>query len=271
MEKERIYDSSYFNDNRASWDQRVAIHEASEFYDLKNFLSGANCLSEIELSELGDISGKRLLHLQCHFGMDTMALSRMGADCVGIDFSNSAILKAQEINKKLNLSCRFYESNVYDVLDLNLGQFDVVFTSYGTICWLPDLDRWAEMISKSLHKNGLFYFADFHPLLYLFDFNSKEIKYSYYNIFKPYTEIDQGTYADTNNATNFISHSWSHSIEEIISALLKHNLEIQVFKEFDFSPYNCFPNLKAIGSNRFCFELEHTRLPHVLLIKAIKK
>lgn len=271
MTDNRILDQTYFDENIESWDKRVAIHEKSAFYDVDGFLKGLNSLTEIEQTDLGDVSEKRLLHLQCHFGMDTLSLARLGAHGVGIDFSREAILKARQLNEQLKLNCSFYESNVYDVLSLGLGLFDIVFTSYGTICWLPDLDQWAYVISKSLHKNGMFYFADFHPLLYLFDFNSKEIKYSYYNLNKPYTEIDTGTYADTKNQSIFKSHSWSHSIDEIIGVLLKYKLEIKEFREIDYSPYNCFPNMNQIGKNRFRFEIEHTRLPHVLLIKAYKK
>lgn len=271
MTEKRFLDQAYFDENSESWDKRVAIHEKSSFYDLNGFLNGNNSLTEIEQTELGDVSGKRLLHLQCHFGMDTLSLSRLGADCVGIDFSREAILKARSLNEQLKLNGSFYESNVLDVLDLGLGLFDIVFTSYGTICWLPDLDQWAYVIAKSLHKNGMFYFADFHPLLYLFDFNSKEIRYSYYNLRKPYTEIETGSYAEVNDPSTFKSHFWSHSIDEIIGVLLKNKLEIKQLNEIDYSPYNCFPNLNPIGKNRFRFELEHTRLPHVLLIKAFKK
>lgn len=271
MTENRFLNQVYFDENSESWDKRVALHEKSAFYDVNGFINGISSLTEIEQSELGEVLGKRLLHLQCHFGMDTLSLGRLGADCVGIDFSREAILKARSLNNQLGLNCSFYESNVYDILDLGLGLFDIVFTSYGTISWLPDLDQWAYVISKSLNKNGMFYFADFHPLLYLFDFNTKEIRYSYYNLNKPYTETETGSYADVNDQTVFKSHFWSHSIDEIIGVLLKNKLEIKQLNEIDYSPYNCFPNLSLIGKNRFRLELEHTRLPHVLLIKAIKK
>jgi len=271
MTEKRFLNQTYFEENSESWDKRVSLHEKSAFYDVAGFLNGNTSLTEIEQTELGAVFGKRLLHLQCHFGMDTLSLSRLGADCVGIDFSREAILKARKLNEQLDLNCSFYESNVYDVLDLKLGLFDVVFTSYGTICWLPDLDQWAYVISKSLKKNGLFYFADFHPLLYLFDFSTKQIRYSYYNLNHPYTESETGSYADVNDQTVFKSHFWSHAIDEIVGVLLKYKLEIQQIKEIDYSPYNCFPNLSTIGKNRFRFELEHTCLPHVLLIKANKR
>ncbi len=266
----KLSETDYFNQNMQCWDDRVPIHVKSDFYDLDGFLKGASALTEIEQEYLGNVSGQRMLHLQCHFGMDTLSMSRMGANCVGIDFSNKAITEARSLNELTGQRAEFYESNVYDVLELGLGKFDKVFTTYGTIGWLPNLDLWAKIISLSLIKNGELYFCDFHPVLYMFDFNSNQLAYSYFNTGQPYSEDESGSYADRNYTKSMVSHFWSHSLDEIISNFLKHGLQITFFKEFDFSPYNCFPNMRTIGVNRYRYGSDEVRVPHVYLIKAKK-
>lgn len=263
-------ETDFFKENMECWNDRVPIHKKSDFYDLDGFIKGTSSLTEIEQEYLGNVFGKRILHLQCHFGMDTLSLSRAGAFCTGIDFSKTAIEEARKLNTLIQQNAEFYECNVYDVLKLNLGQFDIVFTTFGTIGWLPDLDLWAEIISHSLNNGGQFYFCDFHPALYMFDFNTHKLAYSYFNSGVPYSEEEDSTYADRNYQMNSVSHFWSHSLDEIISSLLRHGLQIQLFKEFDYSPYNCFPNMRSIGLNKFRYGSDEVKIPHVYLIKAIK-
>jgi 2-polyprenyl-3-methyl-5-hydroxy-6-metoxy-1,4-benzoquinol methylase len=158
-----------FDANKPLWNQRTAIHKDSEFYDLAGFRAGANVLTPIELNEIGDVKGKSLLHLQCHFGMDTLNFSRLGAKCTGIDLSDDAIKLAQQINDELKLDAKFVCCNVYDTSEYVKEQFDIVFTSYGVIGWLPDLDKWAKMIAEKLKPDGFFYMAEFHPVVWMFD------------------------------------------------------------------------------------------------------
>ncbi|MEO6583015.1 MAG: class I SAM-dependent methyltransferase, partial [Ferruginibacter sp.] len=147
---------SHFNDNRLSWNKRTAVHKDSAFYNLAEFKSGAPSLNETEINALGDVQSKSLLHLQCHFGMDTMSWARLGATCTGVDLSDEAISLAKEINAELQLNCDFICCNVYD-LKMHLDKkFDIVFTSYGTIGWLPDLDAWAEIVAHFLKPGGVF-------------------------------------------------------------------------------------------------------------------
>lgn len=262
--------SEYFKQNRMSWDDRVPVHMKSDFYNVRSFINGDNSLTEIEQKYLGNVFGKRILHMQCHFGLDTLSLSRLGAVCTGIDFSGEAINQARKLNEVCKLNAHFIESNVYQIKDCALGLFDLVFSSYGTICWLHDLQTWAAIIADSLKPGGEFYFADFHPGLYMFDFNTRQLAYSYFNTGQPYTELEMGSYADTNFPKEMISHFWSHSLDEVIENLLLNGLQLTLFKEFDFSPYNCFPGMKEISKNRFRFGSDDLRIPHVYLIKAVK-
>ena len=153
--------NEYFEANKNLWNQRTAVHKDSAFYDLAGFKAGANVLSPIELKEMGDVKDKSLLHLQCHFGMDTMSFSRMGAKCTGVDLSDDAIKLAKEINDELKLDAKFVCCNVYETAEFVKEKFDIVFTSYGTVGWLPDLDPWAKVISERLKPRGFFIWQNF--------------------------------------------------------------------------------------------------------------
>ncbi|HNU87071.1 MAG TPA: class I SAM-dependent methyltransferase, partial [Ferruginibacter sp.] len=156
---------SYFEENKKSWNKRTGVHKDSAFYDLDGFKKGTSSLTKIELNELGDVKGKTLLHLQCHFGMDTMSWEREGAIVTGVDLSDEAIKLANEVKNELGLKAQFICSNVYDLKEHLDKKFDIVFTSYGTIGWLPDLDKWADTVSYFLKPGGTFYIVDFHPAL----------------------------------------------------------------------------------------------------------
>ncbi|MDQ3142667.1 MAG: class I SAM-dependent methyltransferase [Bacteroidota bacterium] len=262
---------NFFQLNKQYWNAATHIHIASDFYETNQILEGKSSLTEIESTYLPDVSDKSILHLQCHFGLDTISLARKGAQCTGIDFSETAIQKAKELASKINVDIQFIESSVYDVPNLNLPPFDLVFTTYGTIGWLPDLEKWAQVISGSLKPGGQLYFAEFHPFLYLYNFNTQQLEYPYFNTGSPFIEDEGSTYADRNTALDLQSCFWQHSLDEIIGALISNGLEIKTFKEFDFSSYSCFPNMHVIGENRYRFGSDTLRFPHVFLIIAVKK
>jgi SAM-dependent methyltransferase len=278
---------SYFEENRQSWNKRTAVHKDSVFYDLDSFKKGKSSLNKIELEELGDVAGKSLLHLQCHFGMDTMSWARAGAKVTGVDFSDEAINLARELATELNIPADFICANVYELTDaskvplLEITEhsegyerssreaFDIVFTSYGTIGWLPDLDKWAEIISHFLKPGGTFYIADFHPALWMMDDNFTHVKYSYFNA-AIITEEISGTYSDRDAPIKSIEHGWNHSFSEIFSALLKYDLQIRLFNEFSYSPYNCFNNLEQGADDMWRIKGMDEKMPMMYSIKAIK-
>ena len=150
--------------NLDAWNLMTGIHAASREYRLAEFKAGENVLKPIELREVGDVRGKSLLHMQCHFGLDTMSWARMGANVTGVDFSDQAIALARSISDELKIPARFIQSNIYDAPDVLHEQFDIVFTSYGALCWLPDIKRWAEIAASFVKPGGFFYIAEFHPL-----------------------------------------------------------------------------------------------------------
>lgn len=156
---------NYRDMNRLNWNDRTAVHAKSTFYKLDAFLEGENTLPELDQAELGDVAVRTLLHLQCHFGQDSLSWARAGAHVTGVDISESAIALAQSLNEKLGLDARFLCSDLYDAKEALRGeQFDIVYTSYGVLCWLPDLTQWAELIGSSLKQGGVFYMAEFHLL-----------------------------------------------------------------------------------------------------------
>lgn len=261
---------SYFEENRRSWNKRTGVHKDSDFYDLASFKKGSSSLNRIELEEMGDVSGRSLLHLQCHFGMDTMSWAREGARCVGVDLSDEAISLATEINSELKLDAEFICCNVYDLKEHLDKKFDVVFTSYGTIGWLPDLDAWAAIVAHFLKPGGMFYIADFHPVLWMMDEKFEQVKYNYFNT-EVITEEISGTYSDRNAPIKSIEHGWNHPFSEIMNALLKHNLQIIQFNEFPFSPYNCFNNLEQGADDMWRIKGMNEKMPVMYSIKAIKQ
>ena len=275
--------NEYFEANKNLWNQRTAVHRDSAFYDLAGFKAGANVLSPIELNEIGDVKDKSLLHLQCHFGMDTMSFSRMGAKCVGVDLSDEAIKLAREINDELKLDAKFICCNVYDLLSEyrseskappleglgEAGQFDIVFTSYGTVGWLPDLDPWARVIAERLKRGGFFYMAEFHPVVWMFDDDFTHIKYHYDNKELIIME-DQPTYTGDKNEITGKEYSWNHSISEVLNALINAGLKIEFFNEHTFSPYSNFKNSVETETGKWHIKGMEGKIPMVYSLRARK-
>ena len=229
--------------NRAHWDEATDVHIVSDFYDVGSFKAGQNRLHGIERAELGDVSGKTLLHLQCHCGLDTLSWARLGADVTGIDFSERGIGEARALAAELNIQARFLVSELYE-LPANLdGQFDIVFTSYGAIYWLPDIKRWGEIAGSFVKPGGTFYIAEFHPTGFMFDTDHGQNpdatdyvrRYPYFHSDRPIRD-ESPDYADPSTAmTNIVTYSWSHSLSDIINALIGGGLQIEYVHEFPFS------------------------------------
>lgn len=259
----------YFEANRSLWNQRTAVHKDSAFYDLPGFKAGANALTPIELKEIGDVEGRSLLHLQCHFGMDTMSFSRMGAKSTGIDLSDDAIKLAREINDELGLDAKFISCNVYDTSEFVQEQFDIVFTSYGTIGWLPELDPWARVIAERLKPAGFFYMAEFHPVVWMFDEDFTQIKHYYDNKEIIVTE-NQPTYTGDKNEIVGKEYSWNHSISEVLNALINAGLKIEFFNEHMYSPYSNFRTSAETEKGKWYIKGMEGKIPIVYSLRARK-
>lgn len=269
-----LNNDKYFETNLKRWNELVDINAKSRSYDLEGFKSGKTSLFPIELEELGDVSGKSLLHLQCHFGMDTLSWARLGAKVTGVDFSDKAINLAKTLSKELSITARFINANIYDIPDILNEKFDIVFTSYGTICWLPDLEKWAEIISNCLKFNGVFYIIDGHPFGFIIDENQKPFKvgFNYFSEGNPVYFDEGGAYADPNaELKNQGSFQWDHPISEIINSLLGVNLEIEFLHEFPYTFFGIHPDMKKREDGYWEFENFNFTVPMMFSIKAYKK
>ena len=260
----------YINKNKASWNDKTDYHVGSEFYDMDSFMKGKNSLNEFELSLLGDVSGKTILHLQCHFGQDSISLARMGAVVTGVDLSDKAIAKATDIAEQVKANARFICCNIYDLPAHLDKQFDIVFTSYGTIGWLPDLDQWAAIVSKYLRPGGKFVFAEFHPVVWMFDNDFQKVEYHYAKN-DPIVEVIEGTYADRSAPISTETITWNHSISEVVNNLIKYDISIQSLNEYDYSPYNCFSHTEEFEPGKFRIKHFGNKIPMVYSILGIKK
>lgn len=264
MEQEKA-----FTANRALWDARTALHYTSAFYDVDGFLNGKSTLNTIELDLLGDVKGLNVLHLQCHFGQDTLSLARLGAQATGLDLSPAAIAKARELSERCGSQATFVEGNVVDFRPEFEGCFDVVFTSYGTIGWLPDLLPWAANVARYLKPGGRFVMAEFHPAIWMFDNDFTHVQYPYFNR-EAIVENETGTYAERNAPLQLESYSWNHPLADVLTPLLGNGLRLEVFREIDRSPYDCFRNTVPSGDGNFFIKGMEGKLPMVYALRMMK-
>jgi len=263
-----------FETNRTWWNEVTPIHARSDFYDLAGFRAGKLSLLPIEQEELGDVAGRSLLHLQCHFGLDTLSWARLGAQVTGVDFSDQAIALARSLAGELAIPARFLCANVYDLPDVLHESFDIVFTSYGVLCWLPDLARWAGLVAHFLKPGGTFYIAELHPFAGVFDdeegVTDLRVAYPYFHTPEPLTFDSQGTYADrTAQVTHTTTHEWAHSLGDVVNALIAAGLHIQFLHEFPYCDYPILPFMER-GSDGWWRLPGDNVLPLLFSIKATK-
>ena len=256
--------------NLDAWNQMARIHAVSREYRLAEFKAGENVLKPIELREVGDVRGKSLLHMQCHFGLDTMSWARMGANITGVDFSDDAIALARSISAELKIPARFIQSNIYDAPDVLHEQFDIVFTSYGALCWLPDITRWAQVAASFVKPGGFFYIAEFHPLILMSDnrrgMTKLENEISYFNT--AMREDPPGP--DYSDPSKIVSetHQWMYRLGDIVSALAATGLRIEYLHEYAECIYPHFPFMKLQSDGQW--HIEGDPIPTIFSVEATK-
>ncbi|MEZ4363996.1 MAG: class I SAM-dependent methyltransferase [Kofleriaceae bacterium] len=264
---------TYLKDNLRLWDERVATHLDTEFYGMDRFRRGGSSLTHIEREALPDVAGKRLLHLQCHFGQDTLSWARLGAEVTGMDFSPKAIATARALSAELGLPARFLLSDLYGLPDLLDETFDLVFTSYGVLKWLPDIQRWGEIVARYLRPGGTFFLVEFHPFTYVFDYDrAEQIAHPYFVGDDPISYDEEGTYADLDAGPKTVhrAHSWPHPVSRVISALLRAGLHLESFEEYPYSTLGCFPFVREQGPERFVHKTHPGMVPLLYSIKATR-
>ncbi len=263
-------ENNYLELNRQNWNNRVAGHLTSDFYQMDAFRAGESSLKEIELALLENVEGKKILHLQCHFGQDTLSLARMGASVTGIDFSDKAIREAQNLAAELSIEATFLCCDVYSTSEHLSEKFDIVYTTYGTIGWLPDLNKWAKVIAERLKPGGKLIFVDFHPVVWMFDNDFKQVAYNYFQG-SPIVEEVSSSYADKEIEITDTTITWNHGLSEVYQALQKAGLTINHFSEYPFSPYDCLNDLIEVEPNRFQVKHLVNKIPMVYALTAHPK
>jgi SAM-dependent methyltransferase len=236
--------NEYIEANRRNWDDRVPIHLASDFYDVASFKAGRSTLMPIEREELGDVSGKTLLHLQCHFGLDTLSWARGGAIVTGVDFSGPAIEAARSLAQELQIEARFIETDVYKLPEALSGSFDIVFASYGVLCWLTDLPAWFKIAADFLSPGGLFYVIDAHPITDMLDDEEIKLAFPYLGA-EPLRFESPTTYTDQQaDLQHEVSYNFPHGIGEIVSAAIEAGLQLEFLHEFTQGFFPRLPEMR---------------------------
>lgn len=261
--------------NRAHWDERVPLHVASDFYDLDAFRAGKDALRDFERAEVGDVTGRSLLHLQCHIGVDTLSWARHGASrVVGLDFSEPAVEVARDLAAELGFTtdrAAFVASDVYDASEaVPDPSYDIVYTGVGALCWLPDIRRWAETVTALLSPGGFLYLAEFHPLTDILDDETGSRIINDYFTRDAWINELSGTYADLDaTTTNNRSVEWQHPLGEVVSALAAAGLRIEFLHEHDVSLFPRFDSFEVRdGYHRF--PADRPRIPLMYSLKASK-
>ena len=260
--------------NLGLWNEWTEIHETSAFYDLEGFKAGGSSLHSIELDELGDVTGKRLLHLQCHFGLDTLSWARLGATVTGVDFSGRAIDLARSLATELALPATFVQSTV-DELQANLsGVFDIVFTSYGAIEWLADLDGWARTIAHFLAPGGTFYMVELHPLAHARRPGRAPRaarRGPLLSASKPRRLRIHGSYAEPDAPLEHnVAYGWSHSFAEILNALIGAGLRLEYLHEFPCSVVPFSRSMKRAADGWYYLPGGRRDVPFLFSLKAAR-
>lgn len=256
--------------NRSNWNQRTPIHAASNSYDLAGFRSGRQTLRHIELESVGEAAGRSLLHLQCHFGLDTISWSRLGVRATGVDFSDRAIALARQLNTEVGADARFICADIYELPAVLRKRFDWVLTTYGVLAWLPDLVRWAQVVYRHLQPGGSFLLVDFHPLLGTFEPAGPgcETANSYFH-HQLAIPVNQPTYAGGGRVES-PCFEWQHSLGDVVCALCGAGLVIESLTEFPFCAYRAFPHMVCGPDGWWRFPEKNDSIPQMFSIKARK-
>lgn len=258
--------------NRRYWDEVVPVHAASEMYDVQGFKAGRLTLDDLERGEVGEVQGKTLLHLQCHFGLDTLSWARLGARVTGVDYSPQAVAMARALAVECAIDARFICCNLYDLPRQLEGHFDIVFTSYGVLCWLPDLREWARIAAAYVQPGGFFYIAEFHPFAYVFDDEASSLQYRYPYFKRAATRFEfDGTYAEkTARLQNREDYEWTYRMGEVVTALIEAGLRVEFLREHPFTVYEQLPFLEKEGKARWRFAGGAEPIPLMFSLKAVK-
>ncbi len=265
--------NEYMESNRRLWDAWTGYHVNSEFYDVQGFKAGRITLLSIERQALGDVNGKSLLHLQCHFGLDTLSWARLGARVTGVDFSPEAIRVACALSEELGIEANFVLSNLYDLPQALSGEFDIVFTSYGVLSWLPDIERWAQIVAHYLRPGGTFFVVEEHPFATMFEGGEKasdlQLAYPYFGDGPMRFDI-RGSYADPTADVHGVEYGWQHNLSDIVNSLIAAGLRITEMREYPFGAWSKFRFMEKHADGWWHLPGRFQQIPLTFSLRATK-
>jgi SAM-dependent methyltransferase len=271
----------YWEYNRASWDERAPAHAASPDYAYDRFVQDPAYLSHIvrfDLPRLGDISGLRGVHLQCHIGTDTLSLARLGAQMTGLDLSPASLAQARELSRRAGPHVEFVEAELYDAVSvLGAGSFDLVFTGIGALCWLPSVSRWAQVVADLLVPGGRLFIREGHPVLWSIEYERPDrllvLEYPYFEREEALVWDEPGTYVETDVVFEHnVTHEWNHGLGEIVTALLDAGMQLTMLVEHDSVPWEPLPG-KMVKDEHGEWRLAERpdRAPLTYTLQAVKR
>lgn len=259
----------YLLANREWWNNATQIHYHSKLYDLPAFKNGESSLESTEREEIGNVKGKHLLHLMCHFGMDTLSWAREGAITTGVDLSDRSIALAKKLSKEIRVPATFICSDIYELPKILDKKFDIIFMSYGVLLWLASIKKWAKIINHFLKPGGMFYIVELHPFTNILSHDFKII----YNYFDkgPYLDDSSGTYTDWNADLKGVTYEWSYTVGDVINTLIKQGLKLEYFHEFPFTMYDQFPGfMEQNQKGQYVLKDKNIQIPLLFSLKATK-
>jgi SAM-dependent methyltransferase len=269
----------YLDLNRASWDERAPAHAASPDYAVQRFIEDPSFISGVvrfDRPRLGDVSGVRGVHLQCHIATDTVSLARLGASMVGVDFSPASLAEARRIVEATGADVTLVQSDVYGAVEALGGErFDLLYTGIGAICWLPDIERWADVVATLLAPGGRLFMREGHPMLWsLADTRTDgllAVEYPYFERPEPVVWTAGGTYVETDvEFEHNETHEWNHGLGEMLTALLSRGMRVTGFAEHQSVPWDALPGMMVdAGEGEFRLADRPWRLAHSYTLQAV--
>jgi SAM-dependent methyltransferase len=257
--------------NRAMWDAKAPLHVASPVYDVAGFKAGRTTLRPHEIADLGDVTGKQLIHLQCHFGLDTLSWARLGARVTGVDFSDPAVRAANELARDIGVEAHFVTADVYDAAEaVEHRSFDIVYTGVGALCWLPDMDRWARVVRDLLRPGGELYLFEFHPVKWMIEGaapSAVEIRDGYFTPPEGFSEAGGVTYADA-SAASAPTVQWNHPLGEVVTALAQAGLRIESLRELDRDVLRQWDMMERAEDGMYRMPANRPSLPLMYVLRA---
>ena len=252
-----VIDSTYYRENLAAWDERAPAHARADGYRVAQFHENPGYLSDVvrfDAPLLGDLTGVRGVHLQCHIGTDTLSLARLGADMVGLDFSGDSLAEARALSDSAGPAVTYVQSDVYAAREvLGTERFDLVFTGIGALCWLPDVRLWANVVHDLLAPGGVLHIREGHPMLWAIDESmdgALVVDYPYFETAAPVTDEHDGSYLPVDTTFNASrSHSWNHGIAETVMAVMDAGLSLDLLVEHDSCPWEALPGKMIEGDD----------------------